>query len=230
MLVKPNFIALSLAACAAVFSMPLAAAEAENHGSVSATVSPLGLSIGVLNYGWSDDVSARVVLSSGSLATEKRNDVEQQGNRYDLRNRTGPGLSLLADYHPWHSTGWRLTGGLVVSRFKTTLTGRPNGAGNFSINDRSYSTAQVGTLSGSVRYKPVSLYVGGGWESKPVGNAGWRFVSDLGLLALGRSKATLSASAGAGNSVLQQDLSAEARQLRRPGLAVLGAIGVAYGF
>jgi hypothetical protein len=100
----------------------------------------------------------------------------------------------------------------------------------FSINDRRYSVAQVGALGGSVRYRPVSLYLGGGWESRPAGTAGWRFVSDIGLFALAKSKATLSASAGAGNTTLQQDLAAEARQLRRPGLALLGSVGVAYGF
>jgi hypothetical protein len=231
MFIKQRPFVLSLAACAAIGAAPTAsAADAESHGSVSVTVSPLGLSLGLLHYSVSDDVSVRLGLSTGGLVTEKRKDVELEGNRYDLRQRAGPGLSLLADYHPWHDTGWRLTGGLVVARFKTTLTGRADGAGNYAINDRSYSTAQVGTLGGTMKSKPVNLYLGGGWESRPAGAAGWRFVSDLGLLVMGKSRTTLTASAGSGNAALQQDLAAEGRQLNRPGLGLLGSVGVAHGF
>jgi hypothetical protein len=198
--------------------------------SASVSVGGLGVSLGLLELRGPGDWSARVLLHSGSLSTGERDNVGLEGNRYDLRQRLGAGLSVLGDYRPWPDSGWRLTTGVVVSRLKTDLTGRADSTGNLNLNGHSYSTAQVGTLTGKLRYQPVNLYLGGGWESKTPGTPGWRFVGDLGLLLMAKPSATLHASAAAGNTALQQDLAAEARELRRPGLGVVGSIGVAYGF
>ena len=222
----------SLLVVAVVVATSLASAlvmAAEPAGSVSVDVGPLGLGIG-WQQRLTPDLSARVVLESGSLARLKDNDVELEGIHYDLSQRAGPGLRLLADYHPWHTTGWRLTGGLVLARVKTSLTGRPDGRGDYVINGHRYDADEVGTLRGRVKLPPVQLYLGGGWESRPAGTPGWRFVSDVGLTVTGRARATLSGSKAEGNDTLQQDLAAEARQLNRRGIGLLGSIGVAYGF
>lgn len=222
-------------ALASAWAQPAAAASAaepqpEPRHTVSASVGTLGVSLGLLAFNGPGDFSARLLLHSGSLAADKRNAVDLQGIDYDVRQRFGPGLSLLGDYRPWHDTGWRLTGGLVVSRLDVTLKGRPDTAGNYALNGHTYHVAQVGLLTGKLRYKPVSLYLGGGWESKAAGTPGWRFVSDLGLLLMAKPEVTLTGSGAAGNTALLQDLAAEQQQLRKPGLGVLGSLGVAYGF
>lgn len=197
--------------------------------TVYAGVGPLGAGVGLAWRG-PGDVSARLLLHSGSLAAHRRDDVDLQGIDYDMRQRFGPGVSLLLDYRPWHATGWRLTGGAVVSRLNTTLAGRPDRAGQYTINGRAYSVAEVGLLEGRLRYKPVNPYLGGGWESRPAGTPGWRFACDFGALLMARPGVTLTGSAASGNTALQQDLAAEQRELRRHGVAVLGSVGVAYGF
>jgi len=219
-------------ALASAWAQPAAAAKPppEPRSTVSASVGAFGVSLGLLEFEGPGDVSMRVLLHTGSLAANKRNAVDLQGIDYDVRQRFGPGLSLLGDYRPWHDTGWRLTGGLVVSRLNATLSGRPDGAGNYAINGHTYNVSQVGLLTGRLRYKPVSLYLGGGWDSKAPGTAGWRFVSDLGLLLMAKPTVTLSGSAAAGNATLQEDLATEQRQLRKPGLGLVGSVGVAYGF
>jgi hypothetical protein len=224
--------ATTLLALACAWAQPVAAAEPpiETHHTVSASVGPLGLSFGLLELAGPGDWSARVLLHTGSLTTAKSNNRDLDGIRYDVRQRFGPGLSLLGDYRPWHDTGWRLTGGLVGSRLTSTLSGRPDGAGSYAINGRVYNVAQVGVLSGTVRHKPVDLYVGGGWESKTPGAAGWRFVSDLGVLVAAKPSVTLSGSAAAGNTALQQDLQAQQDKLRKFGVGLVGSVGVAYVF
>lgn len=224
--------ALALAGACALpaHAQQASSAKPEQRGSVYATLGTQGLSLGVIELNGPGDFSARVLLHSGSLAGIKHNDVEFEGSRYDLRQRFGPGVSVLGDWRPWHGTGWRLTGGLVVSRLNTTLAGHSDSAGNFQINGHAYSVAQVGQLQGKLRHKPVSLYVGGGWESKPQGAAGWRFVSDLGLVLMARPSVTLEATNGAGNPALQQDLAAARHDLAKPGAGLVGSVGVAYGF
>lgn len=222
-------------ALASAWAQPAAAASAaepppEPRRTVSVSVGALGVSLGLRDFCGPGDFSARVLLNTGSLAADRRNAVDLQGIAYDVRQRFGPGLSLLGDYRPWHDTGWRLTGGLVVSRLNATLNGRPDTAGNYALNGHTHHVAQVGLLTGKLRYKPVSLYLGGGWESRPAGTPGWRFISDLGLLLMAKPEVTLTASGAAGNTALLQDLAAEQRQLRKPGLGVLGSLGVAYGF
>ena len=88
----------------------------------------------------------------------------------------------------------------------------------------------MGLLEGKLRYKPVSLYLGGGWESKAQGSQGWRFTSDLGVLLMAKPSVTLTGSNASGNTTLQQDLAAEQRELRKANLSLVGAVGVAYGF
>lgn len=217
-------------ALASAWAQPAVAAETEARRTSAASIGTLGVSLDLLDLQGPGDFSARLLLNTGSLAADQCNAVDLQGIDYDVRQRFGPGVSLLGDYRPWHDTGWRLTSGLVVSRLNATLKGRPDGAGNYAINGRTYNVSQVGLLEGKLRYKPVSLYLGGGWESKASGSAGWRLVTDLGVLLMAKPTVTLTSSHAAGNTTLQQDLAAEQHELRKPGLAVVGAIGVAYGF
>lgn len=217
-------------ALASAFAQPVAAAEPEAQRTSAASIGTLGMSLDLLDLQGPGDFSARLLLNTGSLAADKREAVDLQGIDYDVRQRFGPGVSLLGDYRPWHGTGWRLTSGLVVSRLNATLKGRPDGAGNYAINGRTYNVSQVGLLEGKLRYKPVSLYLGGGWESKAQGARGWRFISDVGVLVMAKPTVTLTGSNAAGNATLLQDLAAEQRELRKPALAVVGAVGVAYGF
>lgn len=231
----PTRVAFTVAAVALACACVQTAAAAELtpeavRPSVSVSVGALGVSLGLLSFQGPGDFSARVLLHSGSLTAIKHDDARLEGVHYDVRQRFGPGLSLLGDYRPWHDTGWRLTGGLVVSRLNSTLSGRPDGAGNYEFNGRTYNVSEVGLLQGRVRHKPVSLYLGGGWESKPQNAPGWRFVSDLGVLLAAKPSVTLTGTNAAGNAQLQQDLAAEAHQLRKPGIGLVGSVGAAYGF
>jgi hypothetical protein len=211
--------------------------------AVSAAASVQGLSLssayGVygafgLGVGYAHRTSehwvSRIQLNSGGLG-RSHGHAEIGDVRYDTRARTGAGFSTLTDYYPSASSGFHLTGGLVWSHLNPELTGQPDGQGSYRINHHTYSAAEVGTLKARLKYDPVNLYLGGGWESAPITQPGWRFVSDAGLFTpLTRAKATLTATGAAGNAALQADLDAERDALRKRGLGVAISLGAAYSF
>ncbi len=171
----------------------------------------------------------RLLFNTGTMRHDSGHG-DLSGNRYDLRLKTGGGISSLFDYYPCLDSGWRVTGGVILSRIKTDLSGKPDGQGNYSLNDRVYSAAQVGTLTGQMKYDPALIYLGGGWESTPAGAKGWRFVSDAGVFVTGKAKTTLTATNAANDPALQADLNAESGQLGKRGLGVMAQLGAAYAF
>jgi hypothetical protein len=176
-----------------------------------------------------DHWAARVQVNSGSLA-RANGDTDFGDIHYDTRLKLGAGLSALADYYPSLDSGWRLTGGLIFSRINSEVTGRPDAQGGYLINQHRYSATQVGALSGRVKFGPTNLYLGGGWDSAPLGTRGWRFVSDVGVFYAGKGSATLEATGAANNPALLADLNAERDQLRKMGVGVAVTLGAAYAF
>lgn len=200
--------------------------------SVYGAIGPFGASVGYEHrFGdfWGGHWGTRLLVNSGGLAHASGHS-DLSGNRYDTRLKTGPGISSLFDYYPSLDSGWHLTGGVILSRIKTDLTGKPDAQGNYSINNRSYSAAQVGTLTGQMKYDPTLLYLGGGWESAAAGAKGWRFVSDAGVFVTGKASTTLTATGAASNPALQADLNAERSQLDKRGVGLLVQLGAAYAF
>lgn len=171
----------------------------------------------------------RLLFNTGGMRHDSGHG-DLSGNRYDLRLKTGGGISSLFDYYPCLDSGWRVTGGVILSRIKTDLSGRPDAQGNYSLNDHVYSAAQVGTLTGQMKSDPALIYLGGGWESTPADTKGWRFVSDVGVFVTGKAKTTLTSTNAANNPVLQADLNAESGQLDKRGLGVMVQLGAAYAF
>jgi len=203
--------------------------------SIYGAIGPFGASIGYEhrfgefgNGHW----GSRVLINSGNFGGARRQGGHDDlsGNRYDQQLKMGGGMSTLLDYHPSLGSGWRLTGGLILSRIKTDLTGRPDAQGNYNIHGHTYSAAQVGALTGQLKYDPALLYVGGGWESRTAGAKGWRFVSDAGVFVTDRAQASLHGSNAAGNPALQADLDAEQGELRKRGLGLVVQLGAAYVF
>lgn len=216
----------ALTASAFLFAPFAGAAEpaAATGNSVVATIGSGGLNLG---YGkrFSALWGGRVLLTSGVKFDD--DDAKIHDNKYDAEFKAGPGLSVLADLYPIRDSGFRVSGGLTIANYKTELA---NGkADSYSFNGHSYSAAQVGSLSGEVKYLSLAPYIGVGWESRPSA-AGWRFVSDLGVAYLGKSSSKLEASGAASNAALQQDISAESSKLKESAVQLIANIGVSYAF
>lgn len=223
-----------LAALGSLNSLSAHAADAAApvDQSVYAAWGAFGASVGYeQRFGtfWGGHWGTRLLVNTGGIGHDSGH-ADLSGNRYDTHVKTGAGISSLFDYYPSLDSGWHVTGGVILSRIKNDLTGRPDAQGNYNLNNHVYSASQVGTLTGHMKYDPTLLYLGGGWESAASGTKGWRFVSDAGVFVTGKAKTTLTSTNAATNAALQADLNAESSQLDKRGVGVSIQLGAAYAF
>jgi hypothetical protein len=141
-------------------------------------------------------------------------DVDYAG-RLKLATVTG-----LLDWYVFNG-GFRLTAGVAGNETKLDVTGEPN-QGTYTINGHTYSSSQLGSLSGQLKFgDSVSPYVGFGWGN-PAGEDGRiHFLFDVGAIYGGAPSVSLNAQCGpaapTGSPVCseaQSDLATEEAKLR----------------
>jgi len=121
-----------------------------------------------------------------------------------------PQVLLLADFYPIGR--FRLSGGVMISA--GDLEGRAELSQPIEIGNNVYTPAEVGTVTGKIRTRTVSPYIGIGFGN-PTGSR-LAFFMDLGVAFHGNPE--LSAEANGPISSLpgfQQDLDAEVRDIQR---------------
>jgi opacity protein-like surface antigen len=115
-------------------------------------------------------------------------------------------VDALVDWYPM-AGAFRLTGGAVYNGNKIIANGRPNAAGTYTINGRTFTARDVGSLDGRIDFRKLAPYLGIGW-----GNAiarektGFGFTADLGVLFQGSPRTSLSANCGAGVAALCSEI------------------------
>jgi hypothetical protein len=92
-----------------------------------------------------------------------------------------PGVML--DLHPFEN-GLRLTAGAMYNGNKLSVHGTPSK--NITVNGRTYTPAQIGEASGSLTFRPISPYVGIGYDSGHEKCGGLSFNVDAGVLFQGQ--------------------------------------------
>ncbi|HWW05948.1 hypothetical protein [Collimonas sp.] len=179
-----------------------------------------------------DNFSVRLGIGRGFSGSNDRNI---GGNHYDIKPDSSTSLNAMVDWFPVAGSGFRMSGGLVYSNKQAqNLTAASDSGGNYHLNGNTYSASEVGQLRGKSTFSKFSPYLGVGWESAAASKPGWRFISDVGAQFMNGGKASLSASSGAGNAALGQDLAAEQRRVssdfhdRKFQLGI--SIGTAYSF
>ncbi len=228
---KLSIAPLPLLAAALLGSPAIHAQDASAGGSQFAygKLGNLGLGAGVgtlLNR----DAVLRLGANGGARYNGER---KFSGIEYDIKDKPGTTLEVLADWYPLAGSGLRLTGGLLLGNARAALEGKRDAAGNYSINNRSYSAATVGELKGKVKFNTLAPYLGVGWESERPGKKGWHFFGDAGLVYLGKGDTSLSATGAAGNAALRRDIESEKRQLSsdlKHNLGMAVSLGVVYAF
>jgi len=138
-------------------------------------------------------------------------DFSESGVEYeadlDLRS-----LSLLLDWHPLKN-GFRLSAGALYNGNEASATGKAT-SGSFSINDVSYTAAQVGTLRGEIDFNSIAPYVGIGYGNAVNKDSRWNFVFDLGVIYQGEPDVTLTADGtSSGTAAFISNLEQERQQL-----------------
>lgn len=180
-----------------------------------------------LNFGISDRVSTRVGLNN---YTYKYN-ANSSGVNYDFKLQLQT-VTALADWYPFAGS-FRTSVGLLYDNNKVSLSANPTG-GTYMINGVAYTSAQVGSLQGTMSFNKIAPYLGIGWGNPAAKDKGWGLVTDVGVLLQGKPKLNLVVTCTAPLicSQLQTDAAAEntkmQNDLRHFQLWPVVSIGISY--
>lgn len=196
--------ALGVIAAAAALA---AASQAQALGlGVRAGTTGIGADIG---WAVAPTLGARVGLSGLNWDRDVSTDSVRYDGRLKLTN-----LSALLDFSPLGPL--RLTGGVILNDNKYDMRGEAQG-GAFTLNGRTYSTADLPNFGGTVRPgRRLAPYLGIGYGN--VWTPGVNFYVDLGVVFQGSPKARLAATCGPALSTsacaqLQADVASEEARL-----------------
>ena len=181
------------------------AAHAQWAGAVRGGTTGFGADVA---YSINPQVGIRGAWHGGSISR----DETESNIRYDGEWKFGTGL-LVADFHPGGGA-FRLSAGLGYNNNRLELTASGS-SGTVDINGRTYNIADIGRLTGSLRFNRSNPYFGVGWgsASRSAHGTGLFFSADLGAL-FAKPVVRLNANCGAAFTSqqcaqLQSDLRAE---------------------
>ena len=100
-------------------------------------------------------------------------------------------VDALFDWYMIPNSSFRLTGGLMYNGNRFDALGKPGADGKFTLNGKTYTAADVGTLRGEVRFRRAAPYLGIGWGNALSQNKRWNFQSDLGVYHQGKAQVKL---------------------------------------
>ncbi len=183
----------------------LTAQRAAKHGSdlsIGVRASTLGFGVEIAKL-----VMPHLGVRVGANTYSLNKNVDQSDVTFVAKLKM-KALTALVDLYPASRGSFHLTGGLITNPVEITATGQPKANGTFTINNREYTTAQVGTLTGTGKWPKTSPYAGFGFGTPANSRAALKFVFDLGA-ALSKSTIALTATGASNNAQLQSDLNAQ---------------------
>lgn len=197
-----------LKAVAGVFAAVLlsAAVQAETSHRVTASAGSLGYGL-ALDRALNQSLSARLQLQG------YRRSFDGSRSSIDYQMQLGlRALGLLLDWRPFQR-GFRISGGVFYNDSSLDGDAVPS-RGSYSIGGTRYDAAEVGALSGELRFKRYVPYVGVGWERPGGHRLGWNF--DLGVAFQGLAEVDLEADGPvADDPGFSADLAREEEQLEQ---------------
>ena len=111
--------------------------------------------------------------------------------KYDLKGKLQT-VDVLFDWYLRQDSAFRLTGGLVYNATEVKAKASANAQGEFTLNGKTYTAADVGVLSGTVDFRKAAPYIGIGWgNALRQGGSGWQFSADLGAMYTGKAEVRL---------------------------------------
>ena len=198
------------------FSVVILSATTMLVCTIASADTSIGLNAGTLGGGveLAHAFSERLGIRIGANGLNHDSTETYQSVDYDSKLKLATG-ELLFDWFPF-ANNFRISAGAMYNGNKLTLVGKPSPGGTYTINGRTYSAANIGTLDGSVDFSNAAPYFGLGY-GRPIGK-GFSLTADLGVLFQGSPRSTLTASCGPGTPAatctqLQSDVAAEQAQL-----------------
>lgn len=211
---------------------PLAAQGPSNSSGITSDAA-IAVRVGTLGLGlevgkqFTDHVSARVGLNFGTF---NRTGSEQTNVSYDAQLKLQAGEALV-DLYPSKRGTMHFSLGVITDPMKITGTGQPNASGTFNINNRTYSSAQVGTLSAEGKFPGVLPYLGLGFGSPAHKGGSVSFLFDVGA-GIGKPTLSLTSTGAASNAALQADLNVQRDKTQKnlDKLAVYPVVSIGLAF
>jgi hypothetical protein len=121
-------------------------------------------------------------------------------------------VSALLDWHPFQGS-FRISGGALYNGNDIDLDAKT--AATYQIGDTTYTSANIGNLTGNVDFNDIAPYLGIGWDTTFGKSKKFGFLMELGAIYQGTPKVDLSISGPlSGNQALQNDLQAEEDSLQ----------------
>ena len=121
----------------------------------------------------------------------KHNTGERDGSvDYDLKAKLQT-VDVLFDYFPMAGSAFRVTAGALYNGNQVNAKAKPDAAGTYTINGKTYAAATVGTLTGGVDYQKFAPYLGIGWGNPVKSATAWSFTADLGAFYQGKPNTNL---------------------------------------
>lgn len=151
-----------------------------------------------------DHISVRLGANVGSF---NKNGKEQSDITYDAHLKL-KAVEALVDLYPGRRGNLHFTVGVLTNPITIRADGRPNASGTFTINDHTYTSAQVGTLSAEGKFPGAAPYFGLGFGTPARKGGRVKILFDLGA-SIGKPKLTLTATGAASNPNLQADLNSQ---------------------
>ena len=177
----------------------------------------LGLRGGTLGGGVevSTALSQRAAVRLNADGYTRKQSSTEADIQYDVKLKLQT-VSLLGDWFPF-ANNFRISAGAMFNGNKLTLKGQPSG-GTFTINDQTYTAAEVGSLDAKVDFNKAAPYFGIGY-GRPI-NGGLSLIFDAGIMFQGSPKSKIDVNCGTAApqgsprcTQLQNDAKAEESQL-----------------
>jgi hypothetical protein len=116
-------------------------------------------------------------------------------------------IPLLVDLYPGARGSFHVSGGVVFNQTHLVGTGVPGAGGTLTINHDTYTSSEIGVLSGAFRYPSTGGYFGLGFGT-PAKKSMIAGTFNLGVI-LGKPSVSLSATGASTNPALASDLAAQ---------------------
>ncbi|RLV61306.1 hypothetical protein D5018_02175 [Parashewanella curva] len=177
-------------------SMP---AMADSSNGIAIKAGTLGAGIEYY-HGLTDNVNVRL----GVNAFNANGEFEEASLKYDaeLELRSA---SLIFDYHPFDSSGFRMSAGAFYNGNKANLEALAVN-GEFEFNGQIYKVEDVGSAKGQIEFQKFAPYLGLGWAFAPTSTSNWGFNVELGAYYHNTPQTQLNVTCGQALSTSQCDV------------------------
>jgi hypothetical protein len=126
------------------------------------------------------NLNARVGLNAFGVGFEIEDDSSEATTTYDV-DLNLLNVSTLVDYHPFKSSGFKMTSGLVFNN--NNIEGTATTDGEIEIGDQTYTANEVGSVDTEIEVtRSVAPYLGIGWGNAVKASKGLGFWFNLGLM------------------------------------------------